>query len=193
MGHIHQLLAHYGAAAVFVGAAFEGNTAVLAGGFLAHQHLMSLWTALLSATAGSALIDQLLFLAGRGFRDHRWVARTSTRPAFARALGFIERFPVGYILAFRFLYGLRLISPVAIGVSQIPAWRFAALNALAALLWAGVFTVAGAVGGAALESALGRSVPLSAKVAIAAAILVVSAVALHLARRTRQRRSAQQV
>ena len=156
MGHIEQLLRDYGPLGVFLGAAFEGQTAVVAGGFLAHLKLMSVWTVGASAFAGSGLIDQALFLAGRRFRSHDFVVRTSQTKAFAQALGFIERYPVSYVIAFRFLFGLRLASPIAIGVSQMPALRFAFLNLLSAAIWAGTFTAIGFWFGQTFEAWFGR-------------------------------------
>ncbi|MDB5423653.1 MAG: DedA family protein, partial [Phenylobacterium sp.] len=105
-------------------------------GLLARQHLLPLWLTLASATAGSGILDHLLFVAGRRFRSHRYVVRVSEQAAFARALRFIERFPITYILVFRFIFGLRLASPIAIGVSQVPTWRFTVLNLLGAAIWA---------------------------------------------------------
>src|SRR4051812_23029347 len=114
---MEQFLTHYGPIGVFLGSAFEGQTAVVVGGLLARQHLLPLWVVLACATAGAGIMDHLLFVGGRRYRTHRWVSRAAQQPAFARALRFIERYPVSYILAFRFIFGLRLASPIAIGVS----------------------------------------------------------------------------
>src|SRR5690348_14350721 len=134
---MEEILRQYGPIGVFLGAAFEGQSAVILGGLLARQHLLTFWVVLASATAGSGLIDHMLFVAGRRFRTHPWVRRATDQAAFARALRFIERFPNSYTLIFRFLFGLRLASPVAIGVSQVPTWQFTILNLLGALIWAG--------------------------------------------------------
>ncbi len=48
----------------------------------------------------------------------------------------LERHPTGFILAFRFLYGMRTISPVIIGLSGVPFRKFLLLNAIAAGIWA---------------------------------------------------------
>src|SRR6185437_14259022 len=133
---MEEILRQYGPIGVFLGAAFEGQSAVILGGLVARQHLLSCWVVLASATAGSALIDHMLFVGGRRYRDHRWVRWATDKPAFARALKFIERFPNSYTLIFRFIFGLRLASPVAIGVSRVPTWQFTLLNALGALIWA---------------------------------------------------------
>src|SRR5258706_15872523 len=154
---MEEFLRQYGPIGIFLGAGFEGQTAVIVGGLLARQHILQLWFVLASATAGSGVVDQLLFVAGRRFRTHRWVVRATEQVAFARALRFIERFPISYILAFRFIFGLRVASPIAVGVSQVPTWRFTVLNILGALIWATAFTMAGFIFGEAVHNVLGRS------------------------------------
>jgi membrane protein DedA with SNARE-associated domain len=146
----------YGPIGIFLGAGFEGQTAVIIGGILARQHILQLWLVLLSATAGSAVVDHLLFVAGRRFRTHRWVLRATQQQAFARALGFIEKYPISYTLAFRFIFGLRVASPIAIGVTQVPTWRFTILNILGAVIWATAFTMAGFIFGEAVHNLLGK-------------------------------------
>ena len=153
---MEQFLTQYGPIGVFLGAAFEGQTAVVVGGLLARQQLLPLWLVLACATAGSGILDHLLFVAGRRFRSHRLVVRAAQQKAFARALRFIERYPVSYILAFRFILGLRLASPIALGVSDIPTWRFALLNILGAIIWAAAFTAAGYIFGETVHTVFGR-------------------------------------
>ena len=165
-------LSQYGPIGVFLGAAFEGQTAVIVGGLLARQHILALWVVLVSAAAGSGIIDHLLFVAGRRFRSHRWVRRATEQAAFARALGFIERFPISYTLTFRFIFGLRLASPVAIGVSQVPTWRFTVLNIAGAVIWAGAFAGAGFIFGEALHNLLGHGHHAGRWTLIAAGALV---------------------
>lgn len=154
--NVDALLAHYGVVAVFLGAMAEGETFVLAGGVLAHRGLISPVEAALAAFLGSALADQICFFIGRRARGGRLVARARANPAFAKALAFIERYPTGYVLGFRYLYGLRVVSPIAIGVSEIPAGRFVALNLVSAASWAALFTGLGYVFGHALDGLLGR-------------------------------------
>jgi membrane protein DedA with SNARE-associated domain len=153
---MEEFLQQYGPIGIFLGAGFEGQTALIVGGILARQHILQLWVVLLCATAGSGIVDHLLFVAGRRFRTHRWVVRATQQVAFARALNFIEKFPISYILAFRFIFGLRVASPIAIGVSQVPTWRFTLLNILGAVIWASAFTMAGFIFGEAIHNLLGR-------------------------------------
>ena len=83
---IQPLIARYGLAAIFIGAGVEGETSVIAGGVFAHKQFFPLWAAMLSAAAGSFFADQLFFMAGRHYRDHRFVRRITQKPAFAKAL-----------------------------------------------------------------------------------------------------------
>ncbi len=179
---MEEFLRQYGPIGVFLGAAFEGQTAVIVGGLLARQHILALWVVLACAAAGSGLIDHLLFVAGRRFRSHRWVRRATEQAAFARALGFIERFPVSYILTFRFIFGLRLASPVAIGVSQVPALRFAILNIVGAVIWAGAFAGAGFIFGEALHNLLGHGHHAGRWTLIAAGALIAVVLVVALVR-----------
>jgi membrane protein DedA with SNARE-associated domain len=59
------------------------------------------------------------------------------------------------MLGFRFLYGLRSVTPFVIGMSRIPTPRFFLLNVLGAALWAMAIGVLGYLFGHALEAVLG--------------------------------------
>ncbi len=153
---IEAIVARYGLAALFAGAALEGEAAVIAGGVLAHKGLLSLPLAMLAAGLGSYTADQAWFYAGRRFRDHRWIMAARAKPAFARAVAAFERHPTGFIFAFRFLYGLRTVSPIAIGSTQVSPRLFAIVNAASAACWAMLFTGLGYVFGHGFEQLLGR-------------------------------------
>ncbi len=192
---MEEFLRQYGPLGIFLGAGFEGQTAVIVGGILARQHILHLWLVLLSATAGSGAVDHLLFVAGRRFRTHRWVVRAQQQPAFARALGFIEKYPISYTLAFRFIFGLRVASPIAIGVTQVPTWRFTILNIAGAVIWATTFTMAGFMFGEAVHNLVGKGHhagqwTLIAAGAIVALVAIIWAVRYLLRRRKRQPESA---
>jgi len=156
---IEALVARYGLAALLVGSGIEGEAVVVAGGLLAHQGLVPLPGAMTAAVVGSFAADQAWFAIGRRFRDHRWVAKARAKPAFARALGALERHRIGFIFAFRFIYGLRTISPIAIGTTQVPARTFLLVNAPAAAIWGTTFTLVGYLFGDAFERIMGRLHP----------------------------------
>ena len=174
---IESLITEYGLAAIFLGAGIEGETCVVAGGVLAHRHLLPLWTVWLAATSGSFVADQLFFASGRYFRDHPRVQRMAAKPGFAKALVTLERHPVLFVMGFRFLYGLRTVSPIAIGTSHIRTRIFLPLNALAAAIWAVLFTAIGYIFGHGIEELLsGFLAPDRLLPAVAIGLVVLFAV-----------------
>jgi len=178
MAFLEGFIATYGVFVVFVGAALEGETMVVLAGFLAHQGVIDVRTVAIAAFAGSFLGDEAWFWAGRKFADRPFIARQRRRPLFAAALARVEAHPVAFILAFRFLYGLRTVSPLAIGASQVPFRLFMVLNAISAAVWAVLITAIGWTFGRTAELALGRIDRVEHKLlaGLAAGILVAVAV-----------------
>jgi membrane protein DedA with SNARE-associated domain len=166
------LIAQYGLFAVFIGAAIEGETVVFLGGVLSHRHLLPYWAVALAASAGSFCADQIFFFAGRHARQYPAIQAILRKPALARVHQLLERHPTGFIFAFRFLYGLRTISPIAIGTSHIATRKFVLLNAAAALVWGPLISGLGYVFGQSIEQAIGF-LPLHEHMLVALAVVVV--------------------
>ena len=180
---IEAYIARYGLLAIFLGAGVEGEAVVVTGGVFAQRGLVPLVGAMIAATIGSTIVDQLWFWAGRRFRNHLWVQRITQKPAFARAHGWLERYPTAFILSFRFIYGMRTISPIAIGLSQIPARRFVPLNMLAAAIWAPTFTLIGFWLGHAAAPLIDRIARVGLDVVVALAVLALLIAAIIALRR----------
>ena len=67
----------------------------------------------------------------------------------------LERHRVVIIVSFRFLYGLRIITPFVIGMSRVPMPEFAILNMTGAAIWATLVVCLGYAFGHAMELWLG--------------------------------------
>ena len=184
--HLHQFIVDYGLWAVLGGTLLEGESVVVLAGFLSHQRLLHLPYVMLCAFAGSFIADQALFYLGRRYREHRYMRRVRAQPAFGKALALVDRYPHGFILALRFLYGLRTVGPVALGVSQVSSLRFLALNAIAAAICAPVMIPPAASTGQTIESLLGRLHGVETKLAVAAVIGIATWLAYWLYARRRR-------
>ncbi len=156
MEYIQTLLADYGLWVVLIGTFLEGETIVVLAGFAAHQDLMNPHLVALMAFCGSFVGDQLWFFLARRHRTLGFIVKISERRTFQRALRLLEKYPNIFILSFRFIYGIRNISPVAIGLSDVSALRFFCLNAIAAMVWAATFTTLGYIFANTVESLLGE-------------------------------------
>jgi membrane protein DedA with SNARE-associated domain len=167
MSSFGQYVTDYGPVAIALWAAFEGETAAIAGGVMAHRGIMPPWAAFLATAIGAFCADEIFFQLGRRFRDRPFVIHARQKPAFARAMGFIERYPDAYILVFRFLYGLRTVSPIALGLTHVPFRRFLTLNIIACIIWSAIFTTVGFLFGPAVDRMLAALAPYKTPLMIA--------------------------
>ncbi|HXQ49778.1 MAG TPA: DedA family protein [Stellaceae bacterium] len=140
----------------FVWTFFEGETFVLLAGFAAAQGVLSAPLLLLSAALGSFAGDQCYFWIGRHFGLRLMARHPDWRARVDRALSWLKRYDAGFILTFRFIYGVRNFSSFALGVSGIVWQRFLTLNFIAAWVWASVFVSLGFVCGSTVERMMGR-------------------------------------
>jgi membrane protein DedA with SNARE-associated domain len=126
------LVRSYGYAALFFGTLLEGETVVVIAGFLAHRGYLHPPVVALAAFAGSFISDQFFFFLGRR-RGRPFLQRHARWQAGAvRAEALLSRYGTWLILSFRFFYGFRTVTPFVIGMSRVPAARFALLNAAGA-------------------------------------------------------------
>jgi membrane protein DedA with SNARE-associated domain len=155
---INQLIANNGAyfyVIAFVWTFLEGETFILFAAFAAAQGLLNPWVLLGCAWIGSFSGDQCYFWLGRQYgvgllhRFPRWRFSVDT------ALHWLERYNTGFILTFRFIYGVRNFSSFAMGLSAVNWHRFLKLNFVAAGLWAVTFVGVGFFLGHACQAMLG--------------------------------------
>jgi membrane protein DedA with SNARE-associated domain len=172
---LESLIVRWGYVALLAGTFLEGETVLLIGGAMAHRGLLSLPLVMLCAFAASFLGDQMWFIVGR-----RWGPGVlERRPAWAgpaeRVRRWLHRFGTAFVLAFRFIYGIRILTPVLLGASGYPASRFVPLNAIGAAVWAVVFSGLGWGVGEGLKHLLGRAGKVEERILVVALIGVAVA------------------
>ena len=142
----------------FVWAFFEGETFVIFGGMGAHLGIINLYWLIAAVWIGSFLGDQCYFWIGRKWGGKALARFPAAEARAARVLQWLETYGVGFILAFRFLYGVRNIASVAVGTSRMPWSKFLFWNFIAAGIWACSFAGAGYLFGEA-AAAIGENSP----------------------------------
>lgn len=154
---LHEIISQYGYAALFIGTFLEGETILLVAGYLAHEGHLALTLAILAAFLGTFAGDQTFFFLGRAkgvkFLENREAWRLKSQKAF----DLLHRHQVPVILGFRFLYGIRNVTPFVIGASGLKPIRFFILNFLGAATWAVTFGVLGYQFGHLAELALNNA------------------------------------
>lgn len=142
MHQVHELIQQYGDLiylVVFIWTALEGETFVIFAGFFAQKGMVNVWALFMSAWLGSMFGDQVFFFLGRRFGTRILEHLPKLKPSVDRALGWLQKYAVIFILTYRFMYGLRNVSGVAVGLSHLPWKKFAIWNAVAAFIWAVAF------------------------------------------------------
>jgi len=149
------LITIFGYPAIMVGTFIEGEMVLVLGGFAAHRGYLDLPLVILFAFLGAFLGDQFFFYLGRR-RSRRFLER---HPAWNGRISvvhrYIDRFRVFFVLGFRFVYGLRTISPFVLGMGDIRPLVFITLDALSALAWATLVGCLGYFFGNVMEAILG--------------------------------------
>ncbi|MDF2692088.1 MAG: DedA family protein [Labilithrix sp.] len=170
---LESFVVQWGYLAVGIGVFFEGETIVLIAGAMAHRGLLSLPWLIGAAFLGSLLGDQVWFFLGRRYGKGLIARRPAWKQRATRAEGLLARYGTLFVLAFRFLYGLRTVTPVMLGALGYPVRRFVVLNALSAAIWAASFSIAGYAVGASFVSLLGRAGRVEELVLAAVGLAVV--------------------
>lgn len=152
---LQQFLEHFGYIAVFIGTLVEGETVVVLAGFLAHRGYMRLDLVILAAFLGSYIGDQFWYYVGHRHGRTFLARKPRLQKMSGKALALVKRHPDLWVLGFRFVYGLRTIMPITIGLSGYSHLRYAILNGIGALVWAIAIGMAAYFFGAALEAVLG--------------------------------------
>ena len=152
----------------------EGETIVLITGALISggDVQLSVWLLAISAFLGSFGGDQAWYFIGRKYGTPllaRWPTMASKIEC---AFALLRRYENLFILSFRFIYGLRNISPFIIGMSGISRAKFVLLNFIAAVVWANAFAWGGYTIGKILETYLGGSSQLILAVAVVAVVVM---------------------
>ncbi|QXO18693.1 MULTISPECIES: DedA family protein [Vibrio] len=152
---LEQLIADYGYIAIAVGTFFEGETVLVLGGFAAHRSYLELPWVIVCAFCGSLLGDQLYYYIGRYKGKQALMKRPHWQAKSQRVLDLLDKHQVLLILGFRFLYGLRSVTPFLIGASSVKPTRFLLFNIIGAAIWACVVGVLGYLFGNTIEVILG--------------------------------------
>ncbi|MCX6050883.1 MAG: DedA family protein [Campylobacterales bacterium] len=154
---LEELITSYGYIAIFIGTFLEGETILVVGGYLAHQGHLKLEFVIATAFIGTLAGDQLFYFIGR----KKGMSILENRPRWKEKSQYImdqlHKHQVLLIVGFRFLYGIRNVTPFLIGASGISPRVFIPLNFIGALVWAIAVGVLGYLVGNAVELFLDKA------------------------------------
>ncbi len=137
------LLNTYGYWAILLVTFLEGETIVIMAGMVIAGGNMSFAGVICCALVGSMLSDQLMFSLGKWKGNAILSKFPRLNRKKKRVLRLLLRYDTLLIIGFRFVYGIRNITPIILGTSRIGFRRFLVFNFIGAACWSVVFTVGG--------------------------------------------------
>jgi membrane protein DedA with SNARE-associated domain len=135
MDHLIEFIKNWGYVAVFLGSLVEGESVILVACFMAYLGYLSLIKIMIVAFCGTLFADQTLYYVGRWYGPAILQKFQSLHAPANRAFKLLHSWDMWFILSFRFIWGIRTISPIVIGCSGITPRRYTPLNLAAAVAW----------------------------------------------------------
>ena len=130
------LLKEYGYIVLFFWSILEGELGLLMGGIMCHTGDMNLPIAIFVAGLGGFSGDQIYFYIGRYSKKYIHKKLHKQKRKFAIAHLLLKKYGWPIIFIQRYMYGLRTIIPMSIGLTRYSASKFAIINLLSAWTWA---------------------------------------------------------
>jgi len=129
-------LSTYGYIILFLYSLGGGMVAIIAAGVLSYSGQMDLTASIVVAAVANALGDTLLFYMSRYNRPQMMPYILKHRRKIALSHILMKRYGDKIIFFQKFLYGIKTLIPLAIGLTKYSFARFNVLNGISAALWA---------------------------------------------------------
>jgi len=126
---------------LFAWSILEGEMGLIMAGLLCHTNDMILGLAIFVAGLGGFAGDQIYFYIGRYNKRYVHSKFSGQRRKFALAHLLLRKYGWPIIFAQRYMYGMRTIIPISIGLTRYDAKKFALINLISAWCWAALTIV----------------------------------------------------
>ena len=103
------------------------------------------------AFLGTLLADQGLYYIGRHYGNRFFERFPKLKKKSERSFTLLHKWDAWFIISFRFIYGIRTISPIVIGAARVEPRRFIPLNLLSAVIWTLISCIGGYLLGGTFE------------------------------------------
>lgn len=152
MEYFIEIVKEWGYLAVLLGSMIEGESVILTACVMAYMGYLSIAKIVGIAFLGTLVADQGLYYVGRLY-GHKILERfPKLKVPSEKAFVLLHKWDLWFILSFRFIYGIRIVSPIVIGMSGVPPRRFIPLNFIAAVVWTSVSCTGGYLLGGIIDA-----------------------------------------
>lgn len=131
-------LREYGYIILFLWSILEGEIGLIMAGIMCHTGDMNYPLAVFVAGLGGFTGDQIYFYIGRFNKGFIQRKLHRQRRKFAIAHLLLKKYGWPIIFVQRYMYGLRTVIPMSIGITKYSAKQFAFVNLISAWVWAAI-------------------------------------------------------
>jgi len=131
-------LKEYGYIVLFAWSILEGELGLIMAGIMSHTGDMFLPFAIIVGGFGGFVGDQIYFYIGRFNKKYIHNKIRSQRTKFALAHLLLKKYGWPIIFVQRYMYGMRTVIPMAIGITKYSSRQFAVINFVSAIAWASI-------------------------------------------------------
>jgi membrane protein DedA with SNARE-associated domain len=131
-------LKEYGYIILFLWSILEGEIGLIMAGIMSHTGDMQYFMAVFVAGLGGFVGDQIYFYIGRFNKGFIQRKLHSQRRKFAIAHLLLKKYGWPIIFMQRYMYGLRTVIPMSIGITKYSSRQFALINLISAWVWAAI-------------------------------------------------------
>ena len=135
------LLKTYGYVILFAWSILEGEAGLIMAGLLSHTGDMNVYMAVFIAGLGGFAGDQIYFYIGRFNKAYVHKKFRGQRRKFALSHLLLKKYGWPIIFMQRYMYGMRTIIPISIGLTRYSAKMFSFINLISAWCWAAITIV----------------------------------------------------
>jgi len=123
---IEYLLSEYGYLAIFLCVFFEGKTAILVSGLVAHYQSITIEGAIIASFLGMLIVDHIFYFIGRIFLHYNEEHQGDKihEKKVNKIKFFFNKSPFLTVLIFRFIPGCRVVAPVTLGMLNFSRIKF---------------------------------------------------------------------
>ncbi len=140
---------------VAAGALIEGEIILMMAAAAAYHGHIVVYNVALFAAVGAIVHDHVLYALGLLFRE-RFEQIKERYVIAAKVERLIQRYGIYFVCSFRFLYGVRTLTPLMLGAAQKFSWRqYTFCVCLSAVIWACLITYLGYTFAIAFEWLIG--------------------------------------
>lgn len=131
-------VADWGYVILFCWSILEGELGLIFAGIASHTGHLNVWLAIFIAGLGGFVGDQIYFYIGRCNKGYIQAHLSKQRRKLALAHLLLQKYGWSIIFIQRYMYGMRTIIPISIGLTRYSALKFAIINLISAWVWAAI-------------------------------------------------------